>query len=89
MNKTTKVGYATISENDGIDYRTIAETMTHVGWKMNHSSARNYVLRVMKKFAEAYADAWNIKVNSVKIEEIARSPTFQDGICDVLNKITI
>ena len=48
-------GYATVE--DGVNYRDIAETMSEIGFKMNHSSARNHVIRVMKKFADAVNDA--------------------------------
>ena len=48
-------GYATVIESEGVNYREIADTMTELGFTMNHSSARNYVLRVMRKFAAAMA----------------------------------
>lgn len=44
--------YATVDiENN--KYRNIAEIVTDIGFPMNHSSARNYVIRVMQKLAEA------------------------------------
>ena len=45
-------GHATVTEDDGVNYREIAEIMTEMGFKMQHSSAHNYVLRVMRKFAK-------------------------------------
>ncbi|NDD31357.1 MAG: hypothetical protein EB084_24160, partial [Proteobacteria bacterium] len=52
LKKGTKIerGYATV-DSDGVNYREISEVMTEMGWPMNHSSARNYVLRAMRKFA--------------------------------------
>lgn len=78
--------YATVN-NEGINYREIADTMTSIGFKMNHSSARNYVLRVMKKFATAIVEDWDLDVTDDKIEAIVKSPQFQQGICDVLQSI--
>ena len=77
-------GYATVSEDEGVNYREIADTMTQIGFTMNHSSARNYVLRVMKKFAVAYGERWGFEMTEDRLEEIAKSPMFQQGIADIL-----
>ena len=53
---TVDRGYATVATDEGVNYREIADTMTELGFPMNHSSARNYVLRVMRKFVDAFAD---------------------------------
>ena len=79
--------YATVINNDGINYREIANTMSSIGFKMNHSSARNYVLRVMRKFATAILDDWDISVTEERLESIIKNPQFQQGICDVLQTI--
>lgn len=79
--------YATIQPNEGIDYRDIAETMTLMGYTMNHSSARNYVLRVMKKFVDGIATAWNICISDQRSIEIAKSSEFQSGIAEILQEI--
>lgn len=85
--KNKKQTYASITESDGVNYREIADTMTEIGFKMNHSSARNYVLRIMLKFAEEITDQWGIAMNEEEIMKIAKSPQFQQGICDVLQAI--
>lgn len=79
--------YATVVNNDGINYREIADTMSSIGFKMNHSSARNYVLRVMRKFATAIIDDWDISVTEERLETIIKTPQFQQGICDILQII--
>lgn len=91
LKKGTKVdrGYATVVEDEGINYREIAETMSDLGFQMNHSSARNYVLRVMRKFAVAFSEQWQLKLSESRIDEIAKSPDFQQGVADVLQKIEI
>lgn len=79
--------YASISETDGVNYRDIAEVMTDIGFKMNHSSARNYVLRVMSKFVREVAAQWDVDLSEDDIVRIAKSPQFQQGICEVLYSI--
>lgn len=80
-------GYATVIGDEGVNYREIAETMSEMGFSMNHSSARNYVLRVMRKFAEACAEAYGIDLTESKVDEIAKSPMFQHGIADLLHTV--
>jgi hypothetical protein len=82
-----KNAYATVSDNEGVNYREIADMMSEIGYKMNHSSARNYVLRVMRKFAEAIVESWGISVTEDKIDTIIKNPQFQQGICDILQSI--
>jgi len=84
---TTGRGYATVADEEGVNYRDIADTMTYLGFTMNHSSARNYVLRVMRKFVAAYAAEWGIELGDADIDEIAKSPTFQAGIADILHQL--
>lgn len=82
-------GYATISEDDGVNYREIAETMTAIGFDMNHSSARNYVLRVMRKFVEAFGTKYGFVVDEQRVDEIAKSPEFQQAIAELLQIIEV
>jgi len=82
-----KSNYATVSEEEGVNYREISDMMTEIGFKMNHSSARNYVLRVMKKFVEALVDNWGLEVPQDRIDVIAKSPQFQQAIYEVLLQI--
>ena len=82
-----KQPYASITDSDGVNYREIADTMTEIGFKMNHSSARNYVLRIMSKFAEELVEQWDLDVPDSDVERISKSPQFQQGICDVLQAI--
>lgn len=89
LKKGSKIdgGYATVAIEEGINYREIAEMMTDIGFTMNHSSARNYVLRVMRKFAEAFIAKYDIEVDESGLDNIAKSPDFQQGIADVLGAI--
>jgi len=89
LKKGTKFckGYATVIEDDGVNYREIAEIMTEMGFIMNHSSARNYILRVMNKFAEAFDDEWGLGLSDERVKNIAGSPQFQSAIADLLHGI--
>ncbi len=84
--KKVVVGYATVAEEDGANYRTISEIMTSSGSPMNHASARNHVLRVMKKFAEAIAEATGQQFSDVQLTETARDPQFQAVLSDMLQR---
>lgn len=78
-------GYATVVEDEGVNYREIADIMTELGFTMNHSSARNYVLRVMSKFAVAFDEEWNLGLSDEGLRRVAVSPQFQSAIADVLH----
>lgn len=80
-------GYATVAEDEGVNYREIADTMSELGFNMNHSSARNYVLRVMRKFVEAYAVKWGIELDETRVNEISKNPSFQHGVADLLHTV--
>lgn len=82
-------GYATVVEESGENYRTIAEQMTEMGHKMNHASARNYVLRAMRKFAAAIVEAKGETVTEEELEAMAKSPSFQSGIAELVQRIAL
>lgn len=86
-NPVKKSIYATVAMDEGVNYREIADMMTEIGFKMNHSSARNYVLRVMRKFADAIMDEWDIDVPEHKKDKIVKSPQFQHAICEILQTL--
>lgn len=82
-----KKEYATVFEDDGADYRFISKMMSDVGWKMNHTSARNHVLRIMNKFAKAYVKKLGLHLNDENIAKISRDARFQSAISDILHII--
>lgn len=86
---TVDRGYATVATDEGVNYREIADTMSELGFPMNHSSARNYVLRVMRKFVENFANEYDIVLTEKRIDEIAKSPGFQHGIADLLHVVEV
>jgi hypothetical protein len=82
-----KKEYASILEDEGIDYRMISQAMTEGGWKMNHTSARNYVLRVMRKFAFELSKCLGVKQTDTDLSEVASDARFQDAISEILQEI--
>ena len=85
--KENNKGYATVLEDDGINYREIAYIMSEVVFIMNHSYARNHVLRVMTKFAEAFDEEWDLCLTDEKLRNVAASPQFQNVISDLLHNL--
>lgn len=81
-------GYATVTD-DCDNYREISEVMTEMGWAMNHSSARNYVLRAMRKFARAFAEHADVPLSQDAENEMALSPSFQTMVGELLSNIEI
>ena len=75
-------GYATVSCGIGAGYREIAEQMCEDGFKMNHSTARNVFLTVMRKFAKDLCE-----LTSNRVESMASDPRFQSSICGMLSDI--
>jgi hypothetical protein len=86
-NKRQAKNYATVIEDEGINYREIADIMSEIGFIMNHSSVRNYILRVMTKFAEAFDKEWDLGLSADKIKLVAASPQFQNAISDLLHNL--
>jgi len=92
LRKGTKFakGHATVVEDDGVNYREIADTMTELGFPMNHSSARNYVLRVMRKFVHALVRSWKLEeLDESVIDAITKDPDFQHAIAELLQVVEL
>lgn len=79
--KRVECGYATVK--DGGDYRMIAETLTKQGFKMNHSSARNHFISIMRGIAEDLLIARGEDHSEEEVIRIARTPTFQAAVRDM------
>jgi len=75
------------SSFDGKNYRDIAKIMSDNGHQMNHSSVRNYIIRIMKKFAHAYVIRNSIDLSKTSLNDIAQSSLFQQGIADILQSL--
>ena len=83
--KKIKYSYATVSDDNlSANYRTISKIMTENGYKMNHASARNYILKIMKQFAKSIALHEGLKLSDERLMNIARNPNFQSAIGDLV-----
>lgn len=80
--KKIACGYATVE--GGGDYRMIAEVLTSQGFKMNHSSARNHFLSIMRGFAEDILRSTGLADPTEEtVEKLARQPLFQSAVRDI------
>mgnify|MGYP003129369529 CR=1 FL=1 len=79
-------GYATTSELGGISYSEIALIMSKRGFKMNHSTVRNILLRSLMKIAKATCELYNVEFDDEKVKLIAKDPRFQEGIAVYLKE---
>jgi hypothetical protein len=66
------------------DYRKIAATMTLRGCPINHSSARNYVLRGMKKITDRLIREDILPIKQSACERASRSLPFQDCMGELM-----
>ena len=79
-------GYATVTSIEGAkDYRTIAESMTESGHKMNHATARNVFLRAMKKIAEPLHTMYDMPIDEASIMRTAKDPRFQESVFEIVS----
>ena len=79
--------YASVADDEGVNYRDIAEVMTELGFHMNHSSARNYVVRIMRKMVVELAANADVTLSEKEIDIIAKSSCFQSNVADILHTI--
>lgn len=89
INKKNTKGYATVLEDEGINYREIADIMSEIGFIMNHSSARNYILRIMTKFVNEFDKEWSLGLTDDKARLVASTPEFQNVISDLLHNLDV
>lgn len=80
-----EAGYVTIDEGD--HYREIANIMTMMGYVMNHSSVRNYVIRITRRFVDAYVMHMGISLTDSEKDKVAKSPAFQGVLAERLQVI--
>lgn len=76
--------YVTTNKFKGMGYYDIAAHMTDSGEKMNHSTARNIVLRGFSKIVKNITESYGENYSAEKIKEIAKSPEFQDSIITIM-----
>lgn len=81
-------GYATNKVFDGgHDYRTIAETMTAAGSKMNHATARNVFISALCKLARPVHAMHGASTKDSEVVKTARDPRFQSGVAEIISTL--
>lgn len=81
-------GYATTKDYDGgADYRTIADTMSSQGFKMNHATARNVFLSALRKIARPVHQIHGQDETYEDLQKTAKDPRFQSGVAEILQSI--
>lgn len=78
-------GYATVTSiKGGMGYREIAEEMTGMGFKMNHSTARNIFIKAMRKLATPLHELYGVELDKKTVADTAKDPRFQEGVIEIL-----
>jgi hypothetical protein len=78
--------YVTVSKSNGLGLYDVAKKMSGDGDKMNHSTVRNIINRSFFKLAKNISDNYSLNYDSKKIDDISRSPEFQESIVDLLRE---
>lgn len=82
-----KSGYFTVADLPGAaDFKQIAKRCNEMGYKMEQSTARNLLIRAMMKVADKIKRSQGVFATDAELYEMARSPTFQSGLADMLNE---
>ena len=82
----SKFGYATVSNDGGMGFHEIAEKMTASGDKMNHATARNVLLRALKKISVPICRMHGVngEVLDHEATKTASDPRFQEAIAQFM-----
>lgn len=79
-------GYSSVASLPGADdFKSIAKKCTEQGYKMGHSTARNILLGAMMKLANNLQKSQGNTYNNRQLFEIARNPSFQMCVAELLN----
>ena len=74
--------YITIEE--GEDYRTIADKLTKLGYKMNHATARNILLSSLRQFIQNMSTAIGKPLTDDEVEMLVIRQDIHEVIGDIL-----
>ena len=81
-----KGGYFTVASISGADdYKLIAKKCTEMGYKMQHSTARNVFLSAMTKIAKSIHTSNGSIASENELFEIAKNPVFQSSVAEILS----
>ena len=83
-----KNGYGSSKKLGGSSYHDIASSMNDLGYKMNHSTARNVFVTGLIKIAEKLTDLQGEKFDKKKLKEIAIDPRFQEAVSEYMRELS-
>jgi len=84
--KTSHKKYVSVVNDNGLDYNQIAEYQTKRGDKMNHSTARNLVVRSFIKIAESITNKCGMSLSHEELLNMAIDKNFQESIIDLIRE---
>jgi hypothetical protein len=84
--RKSKNGYATVSSLSGDDYKAVAQKCNDLGFKMNHSTARNVLLHAMAKIACSLRESHGLSTDREATFQNALNPMFQEGVAEILKE---
>lgn len=79
-----KKKYITLDEQDCMDYRTMAKTMTKIGYDMNHATARNLCILGIKSILKQISIDLNLDFSKQKMSDAIKSQFVHDQLADIL-----
>ena len=80
----SKNGYGNTKELGGATYHEVADRMNELGYKMNHSTARNVYVNALIKIAKHVSDLYQLDSDNKKLKKIAIDPDFQIAVSDFM-----
>lgn len=87
MSKAKRSKYIVIDE--GVDFRTVANLMTNLGFEMNHATARNNFSHAMRALLENIVMEMKEVDNNIKVadvETILKNQTIYNAFPEILYK---
>jgi hypothetical protein len=77
-------GYGTTKSLGGITYQEVASIMGDLGYKMNHSTARNVYVGALTKIAKRVTSLYDLELSKSELKKIAIDPRFQTAVSDFM-----
>tara|TARA_B100000900_G_scaffold412035_1_gene432989 strand:- start:1108 stop:1380 length:273 start_codon:yes stop_codon:yes gene_type:complete len=82
----TQNGYGTTKDLGGSTYHEVASKMNDLGYKMNHSTARNIYVSALIKIARNVTDLYQVENSEKDLKKIAINPDFQTAISSFMKE---
>ena len=80
-------GYSTTKSLGGMTYHQIADEMNELGYKMNHSTARNVFVSSLNKVANNLASLYDVKLDEKELYRLSTDPRFQEAVVEFIKEM--